>query len=952
MNDFKQLLHKYGQKLKSLWNTGKIQRSSRISYDVFWNVILFFIIVGVIGFFFAGGVGAGYFASLVKDEPVRTYASMEKDIYNYEETSQLYFAENKYIGNIRSDIHREEIDLKDVSETLLNAVIATEDRNFEEHHGVVPKAIIRAVVQEATNAPIKTGGSTLTQQLIKNQILTNEVSFERKAKEILLALRLERFFDKDQILEAYLNIIPYGRDASGQNIAGIQTAAQGIFGIDAKDVNLPQAAYLAGLPQSPSYYTPFVNSGGLKSKEGLQPGINRMKTVLERMYEAEYITKKEYEKAINYDIIADFTEAKESPLEKYPYLTVEIEKRAKEKIAAIIAKEDGYTLEDLENDEKLNEEYMILADRNLRQNGYKIHTTIDKKTYDAFQKIAKDYKYYGPDNGKEPVQVAGMLIENKTGKIISFVGGRGYDIKDFNYATQGERSNGSTMKPLLDYGPAFEKGAMQPGSTIGDIPGGIKYSGGVWDVGNYTSNYHGIVSARKALAESFNIPAAKTYMKIINEDPATEYLEKMGITSLVEEDHTNPSLALGRPKYGITVEENVNAYTTFANKGKFIDAYMIDKITTNDGDVIYEHKSEPVKVFSPQTAYLTVDVLRDVIEYGTATYLQSQIKDQSVDWAGKSGTSQNWEDSWFVGINPNVTLGTWMGYDTPKSLKLSNYPLSYSQRNQKLWAQLVNKATEINPELMAPNSKFERPDGIVSRSYCAISGMLPSDLCKKAGLVTSDLFNAKYVPTKTDDSLIEGTYVMVDGKAVIAGPNTPKEFTRGDGLTFNPEFLKRNGYDRLSDITQLFPSTNRSAWEKISVPSSDIGGTIKNDGKSPKAPTSVSTSGSKLTWKKPGSKDVIGYRVYRAAKPGASFSAVGSTTETSFSIPDGKAVYTVKAVDYFGLESGASKEVKVGDFSKPVDKPNPDNDKPDEPKKDNDKPNKPDEPDNGDSEQS
>lgn len=296
--DYKQLFQKYKEKTRTIWGTGKVQKSSRITYDVFWNVILFFVIVGAVGLLFAGGVGAGYFASLVKDEPIRSYASMEKDIYNYEETSKLYFAGKKYFGNVRSDIHREEVKLKNVSDTLKNAVVATEDEYFNKHEGIVPKAIVRALVQEATNAAVKTGGSTLTQQLIKNQILTNEVSFERKAKEILLALRLERFFEKDQILEAYLNIVPYGRDASGGNIAGIQTAAQGIFGIDASDVNLPQAAYLAGLPQSPSRYTPFKNSGGLKSKKEMQPGLNRMKSVLNRMYESDTISKKQYEKAL------------------------------------------------------------------------------------------------------------------------------------------------------------------------------------------------------------------------------------------------------------------------------------------------------------------------------------------------------------------------------------------------------------------------------------------------------------------------------------------------------------------------------------------------------------------------------------------------------------------------------------------------------------------------------
>src|SRR5699024_973082 len=175
---------------------------------------------------------------------IRSYESMEKDIYNYEETSKLYFDNEVYIGDIKSELHREEIDLEDISDLIIQATKATEDQNFEEHKGVVPKAIVRAVVQEALNSDIKTGGSTLTQQLIKNQILTNEVSFERKAKEILLAMRLEHFFSKDQILEAYLNIIPYGREASGRNIAGIQTAAQGVFGVDADEVNIPQAAFL------------------------------------------------------------------------------------------------------------------------------------------------------------------------------------------------------------------------------------------------------------------------------------------------------------------------------------------------------------------------------------------------------------------------------------------------------------------------------------------------------------------------------------------------------------------------------------------------------------------------------------------------------------------------------------------------------------------------------------
>ena len=206
-------------------------------------------------------------------------------------------------------------------------------------------------------------------------------------------MRLERFFEKDEILEAYLNIVPYGRDASGNNIAGVETASQGIFGISANELSLPQAAYLAGLPQSPSAYTPFKNDGSLKSKEHLQLGINRMKFVLKRMYESNDITKKEYDEAINYDITKDFTKGSVSPIEKYPYLTFEVEARASEILMKQLAKKDGYTMKDLQKNADLKKDYREKADRDLRVNGYHIHTTINKDIYDAMQKVAKEFPY-------------------------------------------------------------------------------------------------------------------------------------------------------------------------------------------------------------------------------------------------------------------------------------------------------------------------------------------------------------------------------------------------------------------------------------------------------------------------------------------------------------------------------------------------------------------------------
>src|SRR5690625_5184771 len=589
--DFKQRLERIKDKLEQY----ELERKFRITYDVFANVILFFVVVGSLLVIFAGGVGAGYFASLVKDEPIRAYDDMKKDIYNYEETSKLYFADNIYIGDIRADLHREEIELDDVSDLIKQAVIATEDELFYEHQGVVPKAIVRALFQEVTNSEQKTGGSTLTQQLIKNQILTNEVSFERKAKEILLALRLENFFEKDEILEAYLNIVPYGREASGRNIAGIQTAAKGIFGVKASEVNLPQAAYLAGLPQNPFTYTPFTNSGEVKEEDGLAYGINRMKTVLLRMYQTGIINEKEYKEALEYDIVADFTKKSISPIDKYPAIVFELEQRATEILKRILAEEDGYTIEEIEEDETLNEQYAILADRALRRNGYQIHSTINKKMYDKMQKIVSEYQYFGPDrtvtkdgeSKTEQVENGMVLIENKTGKVLSFVPGRDFRAgeREYNYATQATRSPGSTFKPFA-YASGFDLGKLQPGTVIADIP----TSFGSYSPQNYGGAYYGLVTIREAITNSYNITAVKAYSEIINDNPVGRYIMNLGFKSIDESESGNRALALGGLTYGVTVEENTGAFSTFANGGVFRETYMIDKIVDKDGNTIYEHK--------------------------------------------------------------------------------------------------------------------------------------------------------------------------------------------------------------------------------------------------------------------------------------------------------------------------------------------------------------------------
>lgn len=936
-------------KVKDWWQKGTIQRTSRITYDVVWNVILFFIIIGVMGVFFAGGVGAGYFASLVKDEPIRSYEEMEKKIYNYEETSKVYFADNKLIGDIRTDLHREEVKLENVAETLTNAVIATEDELFYDHNGVVPKAIVRAMFQEVSNSDTKTGGSTLTQQIIKNQILTNEVSFDRKAKEILLAMRLENFFEKEQILEAYLNIIPYGRNASGDNIAGIQTAAKGVFGVKAEELTLPQAAFLAGIPKNPYAYTPFKQNGDIKDEDGLKLGLDRMKTVLSRMKQAGYITDEEYKEAIEHDITKDFTKKAPSSIEKYPAVVLEIEKRAKTIIMEVLAEDDGYTLEEIEKNEELEEQYDMLADRALRMNGYEIHSTIDKEVFDTMQKVAKEYPYYGPDRtvpktGEvEQVETGAEIIENKTGRILGFVPGRNFKAgeKEVNYATgygTTGRPAGSTFKPIAVFGPAMELGAAQPGTVIADIPGHQGYA-----PNNFGGAYNGLVTAREAVTYSYNVSTIEVYKSILGQNPADKFLKKMNIP-LTKELEQDPSVGLG--SNNVTVEQNTNAFTTFSNGGEFVEAYMIEKIVDSDGNTIYEHEPEPVKVFSKQTSYLMIDIMRDVVSQGTGAYVPSRLKHGGVDWAGKSGTSQDYQDAWFIGTNPNITMGVWLGYNTPSSIYSCGDcgGLSYSQRTQQLWVNLMNAVSDVKPELMAPSKKYEQPEGIVNSSFCATSGDAPSDLCSKAGLVRSDIFNSKYVPSKTDNSLVGGgstTMTKIDGKEVVAGSKTPSEFTsKGKGgYKFNPEFLKEKGYDRLGDLSVLIPRKGGESWSKITATAgkgSSASSSVSDTGKAPSAPGSISGSKSSISWSGVSGQNVVGYRLYHAKDKDGSFKSVGSTTGTSLSLPSGGGAYHVRAVDYFGRESGASDILSIKP-SKEEKKDDAKDKKKDDKKKDEDK---------------
>lgn len=890
------------QIFRERWQNPETRKRLHITVQVFLNLSFIFIVFIFMLFFFVGGAGAGFFASLVYNEPLRSQEEMRKDIYNYEEVSEIYFANNVYLGEIPAEIERREVSIDEVSPHLVNAIIATEDASFFEHHGIVPKSLARAIFQELTNSSIQTGGSTLTMQLVKNQILTNELSFERKAREIVLAMRLEKFFDKKEILEAYLNIVPFGRNANGEHIAGVQAAAKGIFGVDAKDLTLPQAAYIAGLPQSPFHYTPFDAAGKVRSEEELKPGIERMKTVLKRMKEAGYITEKEYQEALNFDLTANLTKPSPSSYEQYPYVTNEVLRRAVDIIANILLEKDGIQIDELEKEEKsrILARYRELANRDIRRNGYKIHTTIDKELYDAMNEAIQDRTYVGPEIDGEEEQVGAILIENKTGKILSFVGGRDFEKQNLNHATQAYRSNGSTMKPLLAYAPAIEVGAVSPGLLLPDTP--HTYSGGT-PFSNFDGRYDGLITARVALQRSRNIPAVRAIQKVPHEFLRETMLKYQ---FLAEEGEPYESAALGRTKNDVTVEQNTNAYATFANGGVFVKSYLVEKIETKDGEVIYEHKQEPVKIFSPQTAYIIIDMLRDVLRPGgTASSLPSYLTFYA-DWFGKTGTSDDYHDASFVAANPKVTMGIWVGYDTPKPVR-SVRGLSYSLRTQRMWASLANAAYKVRPELMAPTERFQMPQGVAVQTICSISGLLASDLCREAGLVTTDLFNVKYLPKKVDDSLERVKYVLLNEEPYIALDSTPEEFT------YNGVKIKKGALPNV-DLNKYKPKN----WDKL-IPDR----LAPDDGKAPQPVTNVHLTNNQLSWAKHGENDIVGYYIYRATQNNdfQKIASVKGSHVTTLSInTNGAFSYYVTAVDVAGRESAPSMIVYTNSWTEEDEK--------------------------------
>lgn len=564
-------------------------------------------------------------------------------------SSQVYDINGELIANIHSVENRVPVTLNKIPKDLQQAFIAVEDARFYQHSGIDPRGILRALWANLTNKGVSEGGSTITQQLAKNAYLTQERTIKRKIQEAFLALQLERQYTKDEILELYLNQIYFGQGAYG-----VQAAAQIYFGKNAEDLTLPECAMLAGIPKSPNYYSPLNN---------LKAANERKAVVLDQMEKYRYIDSSTSRKA----------------------------KAAEIKLAKLNTDETvaSYFIDYVT--QQLIEKYGADA---VYKEGLKIYTTLDISMQKAAENAMKRLPTYRTDeNGIVQPQGALVAVEPRTGYIKAMVGGRGND--QFNRATLAERQPGSAFKPFV-FLAALESN-LSPETIIEDSPITI----GGWSPQNYSRTFSGKVTLREAAQFSINVPTVKI-AKQIGVEKVLYYAQQLGISTLVLDgarSDQNLSTALGGLTRGVTPLEITSAYGVFANHGVYTPPVAIVKVVDRKGKTLEQAVPQERSVISEKSAYVLTDILKGVISGGTGT--SANIGRPA---AGKTGTTSDYVDAWFVGYTPDLAASVWIGNDSNGMLN----GMGGANEPAQIWKEFMQAALAN-----VPSRDFVKPEGLV-----------------------------------------------------------------------------------------------------------------------------------------------------------------------------------------------------------------------------------------------
>lgn len=679
---------------------GKKGKKHSTGFKVFRVILIVCIVLGVI----CVGVGIGVLTGVIDDTediPLEEYKSQKL-------TTFFYDINGAEIASMHDSENRVSVKFADLPKSLVDAVISIEDERFMEHNGIDVKRTLGAVVQFVLNGGKSNfGGSTITQQLVKNVSGDKDTKWDRKIREWYRAYMLETKLNKEEILESYLNTIYLGEGAYG-----IEVASQTYFNKTVKDLTLAESACLAAIIQTPEGYNPY---NGEKSKEKL---LNRQKLVLGKMLELGKITQQEHDDALKVEL--KFEKGKMSTNATNSYF---IDAVYEEAIKMLMEKK---------NVTKGMAEKMLLSD------GYKVHTTMDPSIQaildEQFKKESLFKAYKGYD---ETPQGAMVIMDHHTGNVVGLVGGAGEKTGDLvlNRAIHSPRQPGSSIKPIVDYGPAFEKGTLYPGASLDDI----EFSQGNWSPTNWYNGYKGYVTVRYAVEQSMNIPAIKA-MQTVGVDYAKEFARNLGITSITAEDGL--AMALGGMQKGVTAMELTAAYAAIANGGIYIKPRLFTKIVDKDGKDVIVVESEYKRAMSEQTAYLLTDVLRSVVTNGTGT----KANLGKMPATGKTGQTDADKDRWYGGFSPYYTAMCWYGYDTPK--KIGTYVEGVYQPII-IWRDVM-RPIHANLEV----KQFPVPTGIVRASICSVSGLVATEDCKndqRGSRIINEIFKSGTVPTKTCD---------------------------------------------------------------------------------------------------------------------------------------------------------------------------------------------------------
>ncbi|NMA92343.1 MAG: PBP1A family penicillin-binding protein, partial [Firmicutes bacterium] len=814
-------------------NSSKRKQRARKTRRSIFGLILALLIIGGLAF----GVAV---AKCIKDLP-----PFDPEQLQFIEASFVYDNQDREITALHDEQNRVIVSLDDIPEHVQRAFIAIEDERFETHFGVDIIGFFRALLTNIRHRSIQQGFSTITQQLARNTYLTFDQTYERKIKEVWLALLIEKHFTKPEILEMYLNRIYFGHHAYG-----VETAAQTYFGKSVSELSLAEGALLAGIISSPNINNPFNSEEIATAKQAL---------VLGNMLRLKYIDQKQYEQALEQEL--DYGEP---PSVEYPHPYF-IDYVVHQELVDILTAIPRFGTEE--------EAYHAIYNEGLR-----IYTTMDRTYQTQVENVLNRSELYprtvyvdmnklreatqelpsnpevslsanrlaeciDEENGVPQPQAAVVLANPKTGEITALGGGREYSRKNNQLLRfTSLRQPGSAIKPIVTYGPAFEEAILAgAGSVLDDSP----YISGSWAPENFDYRFRGLITVREALLYSFNVPAVRAF-EMLTPQVGTRYAKEMGISTFAPGDEEYLPTTLGGITHGVTALDMTQAFSVLANEGLKLDLYTIRRIENRRGEIIYEYSPQPRQILSPQSTFIVTDILQDQVRYYTGSKLNI---DRPV--ACKTGTTNYWRDVYLAAYTPNLVATFWMGYDEPRVGSI-----------EQGWSYSTTFLREIFKEVFKtlPIENFKRPPGVAQVEVCSKSGLLPTELCRAEGTVVTDYFLENHVPRLPCDLHVALDIDSTTG--LPAGPFVPPH------LVETRIFLKRPPY--LVTDSRWHGKPGRIPEDAKLMPPNGESNSETEDSKRPEAPTGFTATVQEdlvfLEWKYPAEHRLESFILFRQKK--------------------------------------------------------------------------------------